>query len=118
MTYVTAFLNLFNLLPPGSLDGGRVTKALSPVIWVLGIIGAVILIWKLRAYILVLILVLGLIEVVSMIKNRQKMADYLDVEPRFRLLIGVSYIILVGVLAVIMMYSLEISAEFARSMRK
>ncbi|HEX4125262.1 MAG TPA: site-2 protease family protein, partial [Tepidisphaeraceae bacterium] len=33
------FLNLFNLIPVPPLDGGRVTAAVSPWIWMLGIIG-------------------------------------------------------------------------------
>ncbi|MEG6615450.1 site-2 protease family protein [Peptococcaceae bacterium 1198_IL3148] len=116
LAYLTAFLNLFNLLPLGMLDGGRITKALSPVIWVIGIVGAVILMLKLHAYILLLVLVLGVMELVSMIKNRHQMATYLQVEPQFRFKIGLAYLLLITILVGMMMYSLDLSQQFIGSM--
>ena len=117
LAYVSAFLNLFNLLPFGPLDGGRITKALSPLLWVLGLVLTIVLIWKLQAYILLLVLVYGVIEIVQMFRNREKTAQYLEVEPRFRLVIGVSYLLLLAVLAGLMMYSLDISEQFVRSVK-
>ena len=117
LAYVSAFLNLFNLLPFGPLDGGRITKALSPLLWVLGLVLTIILIWKLQAYILLLVLIYGVIEIVQMFRNKQQTAQYLEVEPRFRLVIGVSYLLLLAVLAGLMMYSLGISEEFTRSVK-
>lgn len=117
LAYVTALINLFNLLPLGMLDGGRITKALSPLIWVLGIIIAVILIWKMQIYILVLVLLFGIIEIVQMFRNRKELAAYLEVEPRFRFRIGASYLLLLVVLAGLMMYSLDISQTFIHSLR-
>jgi Zn-dependent protease len=117
LAYITAFINLFNLLPLGMLDGGRITKALSPLIWVLGIIIAVLLIWKMQIYILVLVLVFGVIEIVQMFKKRKELAAYLEVEPQFRFRMGASYLLLLVVLAGLMMYSLDISETFIRSLR-
>ncbi|MTI82003.1 MAG: site-2 protease family protein [Firmicutes bacterium] len=117
LTYISAFLNLFNLLPFGPLDGGRITKALSPLIWVIGLIGTVILIWKLHAYILIFILIVGIIEVFNMIKNKEDTKKYLEVEPQFRVTIGISYILLVAFLSGLMMYSLNISQTFIDNLR-
>lgn len=36
-TGVGALINLFNLIPVGSLDGGRIVKAISPKLWYIGI---------------------------------------------------------------------------------
>jgi len=38
LAYVGYFLNLFNLMPTGFLDGGRMVTALSPWLWVVGIV--------------------------------------------------------------------------------
>jgi Zn-dependent protease len=116
LAYISALINLFNLLPFGSLDGGRISKAISPFIWVIGLFLAIILIWKLHAYILLLVLVFGIIEVVSMYRNKSETAQYLSVEPIFRLKIGISYLILLAVLAFLMMYSLDISKAFTDSL--
>ncbi|SHK62268.1 site-2 protease family protein [Desulforamulus aeronauticus] len=117
LAYVSAFLNLFNLLPFGPLDGGRITKALSPLFWIVGLVLTIILIWKLRAYILLLVLFYGVMEIVQMFKNKQQTAQYLEVEPGFRLVIGISYLLLLAALAGLMMYSLGVSEEFTRSLK-
>ena len=116
LAYISALINLFNLLPFGSLDGGRISKAISPFIWVIGLILAIILIWKLHAYILLLILFFGVLEIVSMFRNKSETAQYLSVEPSFRLQIGISYILLLALLAVLMIYSLDISKAFTASL--
>lgn len=115
LAYISALINLFNLLPFGSLDGGRISKAISPFIWVIGLILAIILIWKLHAYILLLILFFGILEIISMFRNKSETAQYLSVEPLFRLQIGISYILLLALLTVLMMYSLDISKTFTNS---
>lgn len=116
LAYVSALINLFNLLPFGSLDGGRISKAISPFIWVIGFVMAIFLIWKLHAYILLVILLFGVYEVVTMYRQKSVTAQYLSVEPSFRLKIGISYLILIAVLAFLTMYSLEISKEFTDSL--
>ena len=117
LAYVSALINLFNLLPFGSLDGGRISKAISPFIWVIGLVLSVILIWKLHAYILLLVVFFGIIEIVSMVRNRTQTAQYLSVEPIFRLQIGISYLLLLALLVGLMMYSLDISNAFTDSLR-
>ena len=41
LAYVGFLLNLFNLLPVPPLDGGRITAAVSPKVWMLGIAGLI-----------------------------------------------------------------------------
>ncbi|HBV87434.1 site-2 protease family protein [Desulfosporosinus sp.] len=115
LAYVSAFINLFNLLPFGSLDGGRISKAISPFIWVIGLVMALFLIWKLHAYILLIIVLFGAYEVLTMYRQKSVTAQYLSVEPSFRLKIGISYLVLIGVLVFLMMYSLDISKTFTES---
>jgi len=118
LAYVSAFLNLFNLLPFGPLDGGRITKALSPLLWMIGLVLSIVLIWKLKAYILLLVLMVGIVEVVGMLRNKTETAKYLEVEPRLRLILGLSYIFLIVILTVLMMYTLGISEQYISSIRK
>ena len=115
LAYVSALINLFNLLPFGSLDGGRISKSISPFIWVIGLFMAILLIWKLQAYILLIILFFGIYEVFIMYRQKSFTAQYLSVEPSFRLKIGLSYLFLIAVLVLLMMYSLDISKEFTDS---
>ena len=41
LAFTGFFLNLFNLLPVGFLDGARAAAALSPWVWLLGVFGIV-----------------------------------------------------------------------------
>ncbi|MHB8077555.1 site-2 protease family protein [Desulfosporosinus fructosivorans] len=117
LAYISALINVFNLLPFGFLDGGRISKAISPFIWIIGLILAIILIWKLHAYILLLIVFFGILEIISMYRNKAQTALYLSVEPIFRFQIGVSYLFLLVLLVGLMMYSLDISTAFTDSLR-
>lgn len=116
LAYLSAFINLFNLLPFGSLDGGRISKAISPYIWLIGLFMALFLIWKLHAYILLIILFFGVYEVITMYRQKSVTAQYLSVAPSFRFKIGFSYLVLIAVLAFLMMYSLDISKTFTDSL--
>lgn len=116
LAYLSAFINLFNLLPFGSLDGGRISKAISPFIWVIGLVMALFLIWKLHAYILLIIVFYGIYEVFTMYQKKSETAQYLFVEPSFRLKIGFSYLLLIAALAILMIYSLDISKSFTDSL--
>lgn len=116
LAYLSAFINLFNLLPFGSLDGGRISKAISPLIWVIGLVMSLFLIWKLHAYILLIILFFGIYEVIAMYRQKTETAQYLWVEPSFRLKIGIAYLILIALLTFLTMYSLDISKAFTDSL--
>lgn len=49
------FLNLLNLLPIHPLDGGRIVTAISRWLWVVGLVGGLIVILYLRAFLFLLI---------------------------------------------------------------
>jgi Zn-dependent protease len=90
----TAFmLNLFNMVPVSPLDGGRITAALSPWLWGIGLIG--LLAWFLRTHspIMFLILLVGAFRFWSVWKQRgTEQAEYFQVAPQKRLLIAGLYI--------------------------
>ncbi|HEX6618451.1 MAG TPA: site-2 protease family protein, partial [Solirubrobacteraceae bacterium] len=62
LAFTGFFLNLFNLLPVGFLDGARAAAALSPWVWLLGVFGIVILVLTIPNPIIILIAVLGIYE--------------------------------------------------------
>src|ERR1700733_3332962 len=60
LAYTGFFLNLFNLMPVGPLDGGRIVTALSPWLWLLGFAILVFLTVTHFNFILLLILIFSL----------------------------------------------------------
>jgi Zn-dependent protease len=59
LAYTGFFLNLFNLIPFGFLDGGRVARVVSRNAWIVGAILLVLLFIKLPSPQLILIALLG-----------------------------------------------------------
>jgi Zn-dependent protease len=57
--YLGATVNLFNLLPVSPLDGGRIIGALSPKIWLLGLLVMAIMLFTSFSPILLLIFIFG-----------------------------------------------------------
>ena len=100
------FLNLFNLLPVPPLDGGRITAALSPRIWMLGIAVLIGLIVKQTydghfPFILVLVLLFAVPRVRATLARRRAggPADaYYTISPTARWTIGTLYLLLGAVL--------------------
>jgi Zn-dependent protease len=60
LAYTGFFLNLFNLAPIGFLDGGRIVTALSPWLWLVGVVIAAGLLAVQFNFLLLLVLVLGM----------------------------------------------------------
>ena len=77
LAYVGYFLNLFNLMPTGFLDGGRMVTALSPWLWVVGIVIAGAFAWYRPSFIIFLILIFSLPRLFSLFRKRS------DTEKRF-----------------------------------
>ena len=100
LAYVGFFLNLFNLLPVLPLDGGRTAAALSPTIWIVGLVGLLAYaVWR-PSPVIPIILLLGGFELWRRWKGRNEEASriYHDLSADQRLQIGVAYLALVGVL--------------------
>ena len=100
LVWLSALLNLFNLLPFPPLDGGRITAALSPWLWLLGLAGLVVLIWigLIGIFIGSLILFFGLPRVLVTLQARRSGHPYFDVDRRLSWGIGIVYVALAAIL--------------------
>lgn len=86
------FLNLFNLMPIGFLDGGRIVTALSPWLWLVGLVVLVFLTITRFNFILLLILLASLPRLFSLFRRKTDAEQrYFEVTPEQRLLMGVLY---------------------------
>jgi len=93
-------LNLFNLAPVGFLDGGRIVTALSPWLWLVGIVIIALLMFLHFNFLLFLIFIVSLPRLFSLF--RKKTAEeirYFEVTPAQRWIIGTLYFALAGGLA-------------------
>jgi Zn-dependent protease len=101
LAYVGFFLNLFNLLPVLPLDGGRAMAALSPRIWIAGLIALVALTAVYPNPIMLLILLFGAMETWRRYRDRATDAAiaFHTVPTRTRVLVAVVYIGLAALLA-------------------
>jgi Zn-dependent protease len=96
------FLNLFNLLPFGFLDGARAAAAMSPWMWLLGVFGMVVLVLTFPNPIIVLIAVLGAFETYRRFRGVRsgdpEVTTYYKVARRDRILITAVYLGLIATL--------------------
>ncbi len=104
LAFTGFFLNLFNLAPISPLDGGRIVAAIHPVLWIIGLAVLLGLVIVAPNPILILILVLGGLESWRRWKQRRHPEGeaYYRVTPSQRVITGVSYIALAGLLALAM----------------
>jgi Zn-dependent protease len=102
LAYIGFFLNLFNLLPVVPLDGGRAMAAMAPWMWFLGFGGLVALEFLAPNPILLIICVFAGFELYRRWQARKsgsiEQAAYYRVSPRNRVLVGVVYLGLIGLL--------------------
>jgi Zn-dependent protease len=93
LAFLGFFINLFNLLPVIPLDGGRVTAALHPALWVVGFLALLALVLYRPKPILIIILVLAASELWRRWRMRRvpQMQEYYRVPPHLRLVMGVLY---------------------------
>lgn len=70
LAYTGFLLNLFNLLPLGFLDGGRIATALSPWLWVIGLVILAAMIFTHPNFLLILILLVSLPRVWSLFRAK------------------------------------------------
>ena len=102
LAYIGFFLNLFNLLPVLPLDGGRAMAALSPRIWILGIVALVALTIIYPNPIMLLILLFGGFETWRRFKDRGTEAAiaFHTVPTKTRVLVAAVYVGLIVLLAI------------------
>lgn len=94
-------LNLFNMLPVPPLDGGRVTAAVSPWIWIPGLlVAAYLLIFDSFNPILILLLLMAWPRVRRTLIERAHHSPYYDIGLPAKIAMGVAYVLLGGFLAV------------------
>ena len=103
-------INLFNLLPVPPLDGGRVAAAISPWIWVVGLIGmGLMVVADIEAGhqvgIFVLILIFALPRIVRTLKPKGRSGPYYAIGRTAPLVIGAAYLILLVLLVGLKMYT-------------
>jgi Zn-dependent protease len=99
--YSAYFLNLFNLTPTGFLDGGRIVTALSPWLWIPGIIVLAWLGWTHPNFIVWIMILLSIPRVISLFRKRtDEEKRYYEVSPDKRLIMGVMYFGLIAILLI------------------
>jgi Zn-dependent protease len=106
LAFVGFFLNLFNLLPVGFLDGARAAAALSPWVWLLGVFGMVVLVLMWPNPIIILIAVLAIWETYRRFKQFRSgdpaIRAYYSIARRDRILIATTYLVLIVALVLAM----------------
>ena len=70
LAYTGFFLNLFNLAPVGFLDGGRIVTALSPWLWLVGIVVIGVLMFVHFNFLLLLIFIFSLPRLFSLFRRK------------------------------------------------
>ncbi|HEU4973821.1 MAG TPA: site-2 protease family protein [Baekduia sp.] len=106
LAFTGFFLNLFNLLPVGFLDGARAAAAMSPWLWLLGVFGIAVLVFAFPNPIIILIGVLGIYETYrrfrSFREGGEEVRAYYAIARRDRIRITVTYLSLVVLLVLAM----------------
>lgn len=93
LAYVGFLLNLFNLAPIGFLDGGRIATALSPWLWLVGVVAMIAMLFaNPYSFILWLILFFSAPRLLSLFRKRTDEENrYFEVTSGQRWLMGTLY---------------------------
>lgn len=106
LAFTGFFLNLFNLLPVGFLDGARAAAALSPWVWLLGVFGIVVMVFLWPNPLIILIAVLGIWETYRRFKQFREGGEaikaYYSIARRDRIAIAATYLVLIVALVIAM----------------
>ena len=104
LAYSGFFLNLFNLMPISPLDGGRIVTALSPWLWLVGLVGVGLLLFVHPNFILILIVLVSLPRLFSLFRAKTpEEARFFEVTPQQRWTMGAMYFGLIAFLILGMM---------------
>ena len=99
LAYTGFFLNLFNLAPIGFLDGGRIVTAVSPWLWVAGLIVVGAMLFTHPNFILILILIMSLPRLISLFRAKSDAEKrYFEVTPAQRWTMALMYFGLIAFL--------------------
>jgi Zn-dependent protease len=92
LAYSGYFLNLFNLAPIGFLDGGRIVTALSPWLWLVGLVVILGLIIVQPNILLIIILIVSLPRIFFLFRKKTDLEKrYYEVTPAQRWTIAILY---------------------------
>lgn len=101
LAWTAYFLNLFNLTPVGMLDGGRIATALSPWLWLVGIVVLGWIAWTHPNFVIWIVLIVSLPRVFSLFRKRtEEEQRFYEVTPAQRWTMGMMYFGLIGALVV------------------
>ena len=107
LAYTGYFLNLFNLLPTGFLDGGRMVTALSPWLWVAGIVIAGAFAYVRPSFIIFLIILFSLPRLFSLFRKKSEQEKrFYEISLLQRISAGIIYFGLIIALGTGMMFAL------------
>lgn len=96
------FLNLFNLIPLGFLDGGHIAAALSRWLWVPGYLLMGVFAWYTHAPVPILALIVMLPMVISLFRGKSGKRNSQDddrISLANRITMGIHYVALISILA-------------------
>lgn len=104
--YTGFFLNLFNLFPVLPLDGGRVVGAISPRIWIFGLVALIVTAFAFQWFnvLLVVLIVLSIPQIIKAFRGQYD-PNYYALTMMQRGGIAAAYFALVGFLIVAMLAS-------------
>jgi Zn-dependent protease len=117
LAYSGFFLNLFNLMPVGFLDGGRIVTAISPWLWLVGVPILLYLLITQFNFILLLVLIMCVPRVISLFRPQtDDERRYYEVKPQQRVIMSVLYFGLIVALVLGMRWTF-LTADSVRQRR-
>jgi len=106
LAYTGFFLNLFNLMPVGFLDGGRIVTALSPWMWLIGFAILTAMTFMHPNLLLILILIASLPRLISLFRAKSdEERRYFEITPEQRWIMAAMYFGLIALLVFGMNFS-------------
>jgi len=106
LAYTGFFLNLFNLMPVGFLDGGRIVTALSPWLWIIGFVILAVMTFMHPNFLLILILVFSAPRIFFLFRRKSdEERRYFEVTPGQRWTMAAMYFGLIALLVLGMQLS-------------